>query len=357
MKDEEFTAILNSESSKTGKTIQQFLEERATEASSLSEENKEFYLNLEEFIMRGGKRLRPIAFIMAYKGVNGRLDDKIYLPSISIELLHNATLVHDDIIDHDTMRRGGPTFHTKYTQLYTGIASDPADFGLSVGILGGNILFNLGVEAILKSDFENDRKLKALKLYTDGFREVVEGVFLESAMVIRRSSSEKEYLTMIRLKTSSLFEKGILMGATLAGANEKIIDALSTYAIRTGQAFQIQDDILGVFGVEEVTGKPSDSDIKEGKMTLLRIKLLEVCNHNERDKINKIYGNRNACEKDIEYLRKLLIEKNVLGYCQKLSATLSDEAINSLERVKGEFTSDAIEFFIKLSEFVINRKK
>ncbi len=357
MRDEEFTAILNFESSKTGKTLQEFLEGRAAESSKLSEEHKEFYLNLEEFIMRGGKRLRPIAFIMAYKGVNGSLDEKIYLPSISIELLHNATLIHDDIMDHDTMRRGGPTFHTKYAQLYTGITHDPADFGLSVGIIGGNTLFNLGVEAILKSSFENDKKLKALKFYTEGFREVIEGVFLESIMAIRRFSDENEYLTMIRLKTSSLFEKGILMGASLAGADKSVLDALSKYAICTGQAFQIQDDILGVFGMEEVTGKPSDSDIKEGKMTLLTIKLLEACTQAEKDKINKIYGNRKATEKDIEYLRKLLIEKNVLEYCRKLSLKLSEEAVKHLESVKDSITSDVKEFFTKLSEFVIARKK
>ncbi len=357
MKDEEFTAILNSESSKTGKTLQEFLEERAANSSTLSKDHKEFYLNLEEFIMRGGKRLRPIAFIMAYKGVNGSLDDKIYLPSISIELLHNATLVHDDIIDHDTMRRGGPTFHTKYTQLYTELAADPAGFGLSVGIIGGNTLFNLGVEAILNSSFENDKKLEALKFYTEGFREVIEGVFLESVMAMKKFSNEREYLTMIRLKTSSLFEKGILMGASLAGADENIIKALSSYAICTGQAFQIQDDILGVFGAEEVTGKPSDSDIKEGKMTLLTIKLLEACNQAEKDKISKIYGNRNASEKNIEYLRNLLVEKNILDYCKKLSEKLSDEAIKHLENVRGSITSDVIEFFTKLSEFVIKRRK
>ncbi|MEM2906749.1 MAG: polyprenyl synthetase family protein [Candidatus Odinarchaeota archaeon] len=357
MRDEEFLSILSAESSKAERQLRAFLEDRAVKSDFLGQEHKEFYLNLEEFILRGGKRLRPVAFIMAYKSAARVSDDKIYLPSISIELLHNATLVHDDIIDHDTMRRGGPTFHTKYSNLYSGKVSDPTDFGVSVGIIGGNMLFNMGVEAILKSNFDDEKKMRALTFYTEGFREVIEGVFLESIMAIRRLSDEREYLTMIRLKTSSLFEKGILMGAALAGASQRLIQALSNYAICTGQAFQIQDDILGVFGVEEVTGKPSDSDIREGKLTLLAIKLYEKCSHVEKTRINKIYKNKKATEADIDYIRNLLVEKEVLDYCKNLSMKLSNDAISYLESVRDELNPEGVEFFTKLSRFVIERKK
>lgn len=357
MRENEFLGILSEESRRAEKQLKEFLEDRSFKSSVLGDEHIKYYLNLEEFILRGGKRLRPVALIMAYRGIAGGNGDEIYLPSISIELLHNATLIHDDIIDHDTVRRGGPTFHTKYANLFDGKARDPADFGLSVGIIGGNSLFNMGVESILSSEFNCKKKLKALSLYSEGFREVIEGVFLESLMAIRKKSDEDEYLTMIHLKTSSLFEKAILIGAALGGAGGEQLKALSQYAVMTGQAFQIQDDILGTFGAEKVTGKPSDSDIKEGKLTLLNIKLYEACDDAERKKLNLIYGNSEADEADIEFVRGLLRERGVLEYCSNLSDKLSERAFKALRTATPALNARMIDFFRELSRYVIKRNK
>ncbi|MEM2110191.1 MAG: polyprenyl synthetase family protein, partial [Candidatus Odinarchaeota archaeon] len=132
MRDEEFLSILSAESSKAERQLRAFLEDRAVKSDFLGQEHKEFYLNLEEFILRGGKRLRPVAFIMAYKSAARVSDDKIYLPSISIELLHNATLVHDDIMDKDEFRRGVPTVHVLW--------------GIPLAILAGDLLLSKAFE-------------------------------------------------------------------------------------------------------------------------------------------------------------------------------------------------------------------
>ncbi|MHA1408906.1 MAG: polyprenyl synthetase family protein [Candidatus Odinarchaeia archaeon] len=357
MKTEEFIKILTTEGKKVNTQIKSFLNKKAREVKKLGETHSQYYHNISEFILRGGKRLRPVALIMAYKAVVNTPENSIYLPSISIELLHNATLVHDDIIDHDDVRRGGPTFHRKYSEIFKKKTETHDDFGVSVGILGGNSCFNLGIESILKSAFNSEEKLKALSYYSKGFQEVIDGVFLESIMQINRESTEKEYLTMIKLKTSALFEKGILIGATLGGAEQSQINALGKYAVLTGQAFQIQDDILGTFGVEKVTGKPADSDIKEGKLNILSIKAFEIADKREKEKLNSIYGNSEATSKEIEYVRSYLREKRILDYCTKLSNKLANQAIKALDKTDPPLKQESIEFFKRLSDFVIKRSK
>jgi geranylgeranyl diphosphate synthase type I len=357
MKYDNFIKLLKKEGEKVNNEIISFLGRRAETSKKLGDYHEDYYLNLREFILRGGKRLRPIALINAFRSVTEKFSDKIYLPSIAIELLHNATLLHDDIIDHDIVRRGGPTFHKKYSDLFYNKISDSEDFGIAMGILGGNSCFNLGVESILESSFSEDKKLRAISEYTEGFHQVIEGVFLESLMAIRRKSDEKEYLTMIKLKTSALFEKGILIGAILGGGVKDQLKALSKYALLAGQSFQIQDDILGTFGVEEETGKPADSDIKEGKLNLLTIKTLELVDQKEKNKIETIYGNSNATEDDVDYIRDFIKKKGILNYCSNLANKLSAEANQALDRADPPLNKEIVDFFKELSDFVRQRNK
>ena len=138
-------------SKKVNQTLTSFLDRKIARAPFSY--HKTYYSNIKEFIMRGGKRLRPISLIQAYRGVADS-DGKIFLPSISVELLHNATLIHDDLIDHDELRRSGPTFHVKYREWYRSEIStdgEAEDFGSTMAILAGNTTYNLGVEAILSS--------------------------------------------------------------------------------------------------------------------------------------------------------------------------------------------------------------
>ncbi|MHA1238447.1 MAG: polyprenyl synthetase family protein [Candidatus Odinarchaeia archaeon] len=353
---EEFKNKLKNYAEKINSTLGNFLKNKANEAASLSSANSEFYEEILEFMGRGGKRLRPISLIVSYEGVGAKTEGDIYLASLSVEFLHNSTLIHDDIIDHDEVRRGGPTFHAKYQLKYKESGEKVfADFGIAMGILGGDLTFNLGIETLFASKFPKEPTLDAVIFYQKAFQQVIEGVLLESFMALKGSSTEEQYLKMIHLKTSALFEKSLLIGATLGGGSDAQKRALSKYAILTGQAFQIQDDILGSFGVEEVTGKPSDSDIKEGKQTLLIIKSLELATPQDRQKIKNVLGNKKATPEEIEEVRDIIKNCGALDYAKKLSEKLSENAKKALEAADPPLTVESKKFFEKLSDFVVKR--
>jgi len=304
---------------------------------------------------RGGKRLRPVAFIVGYEGVGAKERGNIDLASLSIELLHNATLLHDDLIDHDETRRGGPTFHAKYRERYRKKVDKAEDFGMAAAILGGNSTYNLGLEILLRSGFKPDITVQAIALYQRAFKEVIEGVLFESFLALEGESNEAEYLDVIRLKTSALFEKGLLIGATLGGGTSSQKKAISQYAILTGQAFQIQDDILGTFGTEKVTGKPADSDVKEGKQTILIIKAFEFASESEKEKIGKTLGNQNASQNEINVVRKIIEKVGALDYAKKLSTGLTEDGQKSLDFAEPKLTQEANTFLKQLSDFVAKR--
>ncbi|MHA1594614.1 MAG: polyprenyl synthetase family protein [Candidatus Baldrarchaeia archaeon] len=334
--------------------INRFFEEKERILASISGFNREFYENIKEFVLRGGKRLRPLSMVMAYKALGGS-EEKIYRAAISVELLHNSTLIHDDIIDRDVIRRGAPTFHIKYYNQYRHVP-DAEHFGLSIGILGGDATWNLGLDAILSAGFSPERTVKAVMLYQRAYEDVLNGVVFETYLAMRKRATLDEYLKMIELKTAALFEKSLIMGGVLAGCNDQRLEALSKYAISVGQAFQIWDDVLGTFGKEEETGKPSDSDIKEGKMTILVVKALELIDDDERRVLMSVLGNENASPEDIEEVRRIFKSCGALDSALKLANDLKERGKRELISRKEEFDSRYLEFFIKLADFVVRRK-
>ncbi|MEM3563461.1 MAG: polyprenyl synthetase family protein [Candidatus Freyarchaeota archaeon] len=319
--------------------------------------HRTYYSNIKEFIMRGGKRLRPISLIQAYRGVADS-SEKIFLPSLSVEFLHNATLIHDDIIDHDELRRSGPTFHVTYREWYKKefMSSTKAeDFGNTMAILGGNTTYNLGIETLLSSEFPHNLICESIRLYQQVFQELIDGVMYESVIQRKDSVTLDEYLQMVKMKTSSLLEKSIQIGAVLGEAKASQIKMLREYAVLVGQSFQIQDDILGTFGVESDTGKPTDGDIKEGKKTVLVVHALHNASSNDLNILKKVLGNSDANPNDVERVRKIFQETGALEKSKKLALELKEEAKKRLLKTKPPLKKESQEFFLNLADFVASR--
>ncbi|MFX1503631.1 MAG: polyprenyl synthetase family protein, partial [Promethearchaeota archaeon] len=207
---------------------------------------KNYYSELRDYFLSGGKRIRPLLCIATYNAFSKNPDDKIILPSVGVEFLHNASLIHDDIIDKDNFRRGKPAFHFRfrnYHQQYNLKKMIDVDFGNSIGIIGGDSAFFLGLEAYLFNDYEKDLNFKAINYYEQAFIEIANGVLIETDMVNRRNLTIPDYIKMISLKTGALIEKSILIGANYAKIDEKFINNLSVYGINLGIIFQITDDV------------------------------------------------------------------------------------------------------------------
>ncbi|TFG01733.1 MAG: polyprenyl synthetase family protein, partial [Promethearchaeota archaeon] len=257
---------------------------------------KDYYSTLKDYFLSGGKRIRPLLCIATYNAFIKQKDEKIIIPSVGTEFLHNASLIHDDIIDKDDFRRGEPAFHfrfKKYHEKYNLKKMVAEDFGTNIGIIGGDSAFFMGLEAYLFNEFNTKLNLKAIEYYESAFKEISDGVLIEINMVNQKDISMQEYIEMISLKTGALIEKSVLIGANYAQVDEDYLKHLSTYAINLGIIFQIIDDILGTFGDEKITGKPADGDIREGKKTCLLVEAFNKLNERERKELIELIENPN----------------------------------------------------------------
>ncbi|RJP66590.1 MAG: polyprenyl synthetase family protein [Ignavibacteriales bacterium] len=245
----------------------------------------------------GGKRLRPLLLMLAYKTVKGNVTGVINA-AVAVELLHNFTLVHDDIMDNSDKRRGRVTIHKKYN--------------LSTAILTGDNLLAIAYKYLIK-DCGNDAN-RIVDTFTNGVVEVCEGQSLDKDFETNNSVTLKQYFKMIEKKTAALLETSTSIGAQLANATEPEIKALTLFGRYLGIAFQIQDDLLDVFASEVDFGKFIGGDIVEGKKTFLLLSAVETARGKDLNKLKLLIKNKGVDKKLVNdykeiYLRLGIIEK------------------------------------------------
>ncbi len=319
---------------------------------------KDYYAELRDYFLSGGKRLRPLLTIATFNAFNGKPDEKIIRPSIGLEFLHNASLIHDDIIDKDNLRRGKPTFHYRfreYHKKYNLKRMSDIDFGNSTGIIAGDTSFLTGLEAYLINDFTGELNLTAINFYKTAFIEIANGVLIEIDMVNQKNLTILDYINMVGLKTGALIEKAVLTGVNYTKTGSKFNNELSTYGKNLGIIFQIIDDILGTFGDEKTTGKPTDGDIREGKKTCLLITALNGLDDSKKNKLNSLIENSDMSDEDVIEVKELFREANAIDSCKDLANSYYQEAKSSLEHLKSEIKDFDSEFFENVLDFVIKR--
>lgn len=320
---------------------------------------KDYYSELKDYFLSGGKRIRPLLCIATFNAFNKNQDDRIVFPSVGVEFLHNASLIHDDIIDRDDYRRGKPAFHFRfrnYHQKYKLKKMMDVEFGNSIGIIGGDSAFFLGMEAYLFNDFDKILNLNAIKLYEQAFIDIANGVLIEIDMVNQKNLIISDYIKMISLKTGALLEKSILIGANYANVEEKVLKELSIYGTNLGIIFQIIDDILGTFGDEKITGKPADGDIREGKKTCLLIDALNNLEYHDKINLEKLIEKSDMTKYEVQSVRDLFLKADVINSCRALANSYFQEARLSLDKLSNVLNQAEMEFFEDLLNFVIKRK-
>jgi len=280
---------------KTASQIDMFL------SSRLSGEPKDLYQAASYLIDHGGKRLRPYMVIESCQLLGGTARQAIPAAA-AVEMVHNFTLVHDDIMDNDEVRHGVPTVHVR--------------FGIPIGILAGDLLFSRAFETLSKSYLHKSKEI-GLNLVTTlakACTDVCEGQALDISMAkSSKIPSENQYIKMIEKKTSSLFVASCAMGAIAANKNFTDVVRLSTFGRNLGVAFQIIDDLIGVIGDPKVTRKPVGNDIREGKKSLPILMAIKKANIQEKKVILNAFGNssvsKNEVEKAISTISSLGIEE------------------------------------------------
>ena len=209
----------------------------------------------------GGKRLRPAVVMLAADAVKPGSSDNLLHAALALEVTHTFTLIHDDIMDDDSLRRGVQTVHTKWD--------------MPTGILAGDVLYARAFEHLCMAEAQNDAKVRAVTMLAKACADICEGQHMDMSFEHRSDVTEGEYLEMVRKKTGVLYAAAAGIGAVLAGGNGVQVKALYNFGLNTGVAFQIQDDLIDLLTPAEKSGKDQASDLREGKQTLLMIKARE----------------------------------------------------------------------------------
>jgi geranylgeranyl diphosphate synthase type I len=256
-------------------------------------------------VMAGGKRLRPFLTVKSCEAVGGDATDVIPFAA-ALEMLHNFTLVHDDVMDNDSMRRGAPTVHMKW--------------GVSMAIAAGDLLFAKVFEAMTTyapMDLNAKRVKACVERAAKAAIEISEGQVLDISFPSTSDITEEDYITMVGGKTSALFKACAEIGAIVGGGKTRQVKALGKFAWDAGIAFQIMDDYLGATADEKTLGKPVGSDLREGKKTLIILHALRKAKQLQKEKIVDVLGNHSATKQEIEETNQLLREIGSIDYTLK----------------------------------------
>ena len=299
-------------------------------------EPKKLYKASAHIPLAGGKRLRPVMAMITCDMVGG--NSKKAIPfAAALETIHNFTLVHDDVMDDDDLRHGVDACHTIY--------------GLSTAILAGDTLFAYAFEMITDCDIEDAVKADLVKNVAYVVRKIAEGQQMDINFEEEETVDAKEYLEMIRLKTSILFGAAAYGGAKIGGTTEEEARELEMMATNVGLGFQIWDDYLDATAPEEVLGKPSGSDIRQGKRTLLVIEGLNRTNETDRKRLIEILDSKNTDE-EVKEAVEIMERCGALEECHKQANGYLEGARKTLSNYP---ESEARILFEELLEYMVTR--
>lgn len=321
-----------------------------------------FYNEFDDYLTNAGKRVRPFLTINAFDAVGGdHSTGNIIRASLAIELLHNGSLLHDDVIDKDETRRGKPAFHVVFRDIYSKKRKEKrnraVDFGEAMSIFAGDLCFPYAIESIIQSGFPERLRIKALQSFTQAFREVIDGVIIETGDALLHDGNESTYKKMISLKTGALIRKAIEIGAILGNGTLEQIEALVSYCNGIGSSFQIQDDILGIFGDPEELGKPVGGDIRENKQTILRIHAMKNGSKEQVKRLEELMGKEDITDEEIKEVQKIFKETGAVDYAYQMIKKSTDEAISALDKAVPTLKEKPKTNFIALAKYLESRKK
>jgi len=292
-----------------------------------------FYEPVRYILDGGGKRIRPILVLLACKAVGGKIEKSLNA-AIAIELLHNFTLVHDDIMDQDDLRRGRLTVHKKWDQ--------------ATAILAGDGLVALAYQYLLKTESKKIHEIS--EIFTAGIIELCEGQALDKEFENEFEIDLAQYISMIEKKTALLLMISLEIGSIIGGGNNFEQKLLREFAKELGCAFQIQDDLLDI---EETSGKTYGSDIQQRKKTFLFVHALNNANTSAKEQITAIYKQKEILANDISIIKNLFQSAGTLNFAQQEVGRRISKAHKLLNQLQPSDSRDDLNMLLK---WILNRK-
>lgn len=288
---------------------------------------------MSRFILDGGKRFRPIFAYLGYLGAGGAESTEIITACSSLELVHVCALIHDDVMDGSDTRRNSPAIHRAFQKLHqeNKYQGDAEKFGTAVAILLGDLALVWADRLLIESGISSSQLIACLPLFTEMREELMAGQYLDVLEGALATASIERSLKIARYKSGKYsIERPLHFGASLAGAPIRTMALYSEYGLPLGEAFQLRDDLLGVFGDPQITGKPAGDDLREGKQTVLIAMALENSSDINRQDLTNSLGRADLSLDEINALRAIITESGAVDRCEGLIAQLRDQALLAL---------------------------
>ncbi len=286
-------------------------------------------------LLAGGKRLRPAFAYWGWRGAGGdpAMDDMALRAAAGLEFLQACALIHDDVMDGSDTRRGLPAAHRRFAGVHRDAEwlGSPEAFGVGAAILLGDLCLSWADEVVFGCGFPPDAMGRAKGVYDEMRTELMAGQYLDLLEQAMGGGSVERALKVVRYKSAKYtIERPLHLGAALAGEDPAVRDAYSGYGLPLGEAFQLRDDILGVFGDPAETGKPAGDDLREGKRTVLIAIAVERSTPAQASVIRRHLGDPGLDARGVEALREIISATGALDYTENLIGELLDASLASL---------------------------
>jgi geranylgeranyl diphosphate synthase type I len=313
-------------------TLSAFLAERAREVAVLGEE-LEAPMRTLATLATGGKHLRPAFCYWGFRAAGQCDGPEVVRAAAALELLHVSALVHDDVMDASDLRRGRPSAHRQFAALHAdaGWAGAAEAFGTGAAILLGDLCLVWADQLLHSCGLPGDRLAAGVRVFDAMRTEVIGGQYLDLVAQAAGGGSVARAMRVIRFKTAKYsVERPLQLGGTLGGGSPALLAAFTDFGIPLGEAFQLRDDVLGVFGDPAQTGKPAGDDLREGKATVLVAKALESADAAQAETLHRLLGDPDLDADGVERLRSVLVGTGALDAVEKLIDSLTHQAADAL---------------------------
>jgi geranylgeranyl diphosphate synthase type I len=316
------------------KALEAFLDRQATALDAIADDLGPVADALTEFLLDGGKRLRPAFCYWGWRGAGGADTDDVVTAAAALELLHACALIHDDVMDGADMRRGKPAMHRRFASLHRGEQwlGDAETFGRNAAILLGDLCLIWADQMLNTSGLAPDVIARASGTYDEMRGEVMAGQYLDLLEQVRGGRDVGRALRVARFKSAKYtVERPLHLGGVLACAAGPVLDAYTAYGIPLGEAFQLRDDVLGVFGNPAQTGKPAGDDLREGKRTVLVAIALERATEAQRAVVRRLLGDPHLDDAGVAALREVIADTGALDHVERLVTDRTAQAVAAVQ--------------------------
>lgn len=346
------------------KALDEYFQEKEKFALSVTEDEAQktglpdHMMSVYHNFCRGGKKLRGSLINLGYLAAGGQKEEEIIKTSVAIEIIHAFLLIHDDVFDKDKIRRGSKTIHLRYQDFHRKNLrkGERYHYGISMAVDLGDCGIFMGMEKIAGANFPGENKSKAIKFLSNVLLRTGFGQGLDITYELTENISEDDVMRVHLNKTAHYTISGPLsVGALLAGTDDKTLKAIENYGVPVGIAFQLRDDELGLFSTEKTLGKPIGSDVREGKLTILRIKALENAKDKDKEFLEYAYGNRELTDDEVFRVREITEETGALKYSQKISQELVEKGKKFVSKITPE--AEHQDTLLNLADLMIARGK